>query len=97
VSIIWTVFSLALFYATPVLYPISAPSAHLRDVIALNPLTPLFCVVQRAITDPSAPLPGSAAAGGPVRLAISISLFVVICVLAVVVFRRESPRIAEEL
>jgi ABC-2 type transport system permease protein len=97
VSIIWTVLALALFYATPVLYPISAPSPHLRDVIALNPLTPLFCLVQRAITDPTAPLPGSAAAGGPVRLAISICLFVLVCLLAVVVFRRESPRIAEEL
>ncbi|MFL5822909.1 MAG: ABC transporter permease [Solirubrobacteraceae bacterium] len=97
VSIIWGVFAMALFYATPVLYPLSAPSATLRDIIALNPLTPLFCVVQRAITDPQAPLPGSAAAGGPVRLAISIGLYVATCVLAVVIFRREAPRIAEAL
>jgi ABC-2 type transport system permease protein len=97
VGIIWTVFSTALFYATPVLYPISAPSPHLREVIALNPLAPLFDLAQRAITDPQAPWPGSAAAGGPVRLAVAIILFVVVCVLAVVIFRREAPRIAEEL
>jgi ABC-2 type transport system permease protein len=97
VAIIWTVVAMALFYATPVLYPITAPSEHLRDVIALNPLAPLFEVVQRAITDPTAPWPGSAAAGGPVRLAISIGLYVGICVVACWVFRREAPRIAEEL
>ncbi len=97
VSIIWTVLAMALFYATPVLYPITAPSQHLRDVIALNPLAPLFEVVQRAVTDPLAPWPGSAAAGGPVRLIISICLFLAVCVVAVLVFNREAPRIAEEL
>jgi ABC-2 type transport system permease protein len=97
VAMIWAVFAMALFYATPVLYPISAPSPTLRDVIALNPLTPLFCLVQRAITDPQAPLPGSAAAGGPVRLAISICLYLTICVLAGVIFKREAPRMAEAL
>jgi ABC-2 type transport system permease protein len=97
VAIIWTVLSTALFYATPVLYPITAPSSHLRDVIALNPLAPLFTVAQRAITDPHAPWPGSTAAGGPARLAVAICLYVAVCVLAVVVFTREAPRIAEEL
>ena len=97
VGIIWTVLSTALFYATPVLYPIVAPSQHLRDVIALNPLAPLFDLAQRAVTDPQAPWPGSAAAGGPWRLAVAIGLYVVVCVLAVVIFRREAPRIAEEL
>src|SRR3954454_3067750 len=41
-AIIWTVMATAFFYATPVLYPIEkVPSAY-RDVILLNPLTPLF-------------------------------------------------------
>jgi ABC-2 type transport system permease protein len=97
VAIIWTVLSTALFYATPVLYPIYAPSPHLREVIALNPLAPLFDLAQRAITNPQGPWPGSAAAGGPGRLAVAICLYVVVCVAAVVVFRREAPRIAEEL
>jgi ABC-2 type transport system permease protein len=97
VGIIWTVLAMALFYATPVLYPITAPSPHLRDAIALNPLSPLFEVAQRAITDPQAPWPGTAATGGPVRLAISICLYLTVCVVAVLVFNREAPRIAEEL
>jgi ABC-2 type transport system permease protein len=97
VSIIWLVVSMALFYATPVLYPITAPHQTVRDVIALNPLTPLFELAQKFVTNPDAPWPGSAAAGGPVRLLIAIFLYCAICVVAVWVFRREAPRIAEEL
>jgi ABC-2 type transport system permease protein len=98
VSIIWSVLSLALFYATPVLYPLSLVSSHLfRDVIALNPLAPLFELVQRWVTAPSTPWPGTTALGGPVRLAIAVGLYVAICGFAVWIFRREAPRIAEEL
>ncbi len=88
--------STALFYATPVLYPISSPSPHLREAIPLNPLAPLFDLAQRVITNPQGPWPGSAATGGPVRVAVAI-VDSVYCVLAVVIFRREAPRIAEEL
>ncbi len=64
---------MALFYATPVLYPLwVVSSSTLRDIIALNPLTPIFDLAQQWITEPSAPWPGSAALGGPVRLAISL-------------------------
>jgi ABC-2 type transport system permease protein len=97
VGIIWTVFSMALFYATPVLYPMSAPSPQLREVIALNPLAPLFDLAQRWITNPQTPWPGSAATGGPVRLVIAVILYVALCAFAVWIFRREAPRIAEEL
>jgi ABC-2 type transport system permease protein len=97
IGIIWGVVSLALFYATPVLYPIWHVSASLRDIIALNPLTPIFELAQRWITEPSAPWPGAAAAGGPARLAVAAGLYVTVCVLAVWVFRREAPRIAEAL
>jgi ABC-2 type transport system permease protein len=97
VLIIWTVFSTALFYATPVLYPLSAVSPALRDVISLNPLAPLLGLVQRWITNPHTPWPTDASQGGPVRVAVAIGIYVVICVLAVWIFRREAPRIAEEL
>jgi ABC-2 type transport system permease protein len=97
VGIIWTVLATALFYGTPVLYPLTAVSATLRDVIALNPLSPIFTLAQRWITNPETPWPWSQAMGGPVRFAIAASLYVVICVLAVWVFRREAPRIAEAL
>lgn len=97
IGIVWGVLSLALFYATPVLYPMWHVSSSLRDVVALNPLTPVFELAQRWITEPSSPWPGSAAAGGPARLVIAGALFAIVCVLSVWVFRREAPRIAEAL
>lgn len=98
VSIIWSVAALALFYATPVLYPLwVVSSSTLRNIVALNPLTPIMTLAQKWITEPSAPWPGSAALGGPVRLAISLVIYAAVCVLAVWIFRREAPRIAEEL
>ena len=97
VGIIWGVASLALFYATPVLYPLWVVSRSLRDLIALNPLAPVFELAQRAVTQPRAPWPGAAALGGPGRLAVAAALYVTVCVLAVWIFRREAPRIAEAL
>jgi ABC-2 type transport system permease protein len=98
IGIIWTVFVTALFYATPVLYPIErVSSTTLRNVIELNPLTPVFELARRWIIDPHAPWPGSASTGGAARTLVAISIFLVVCVLSVFVFNREAPRIAEEL
>ncbi len=97
VGIIWTVFSTALFYATPVLYPVSAVHANLRNVIALNPLAPIFDLAQKWITNPATPWPTAHSMGGPWRLAVAVTIYIVVCALAVWIFRREAPRIAEEL
>ena len=98
VGIIWTVASLALFYGTPVLYPIYAPSSEtVRHVVAMNPLTPIFDLAQRWVTNPSTPWPWAAQMGGPIRFAIAGVLFGFVCLLAAWIFNREAPRIAEEL
>jgi len=97
VSIIWTVASTALFYATPVLYSLDAIHSHtIARVIALNPLTPILALARRWIIDPHAPSPASLS-GGTGRLLIPIATYLVVCVAAAVVFRREAPRIAEAL
>ena len=46
--------------------------------------------------DPTAPGPAELA-GGAIWLLVPVALFVAICVLAVWVFNREAPRIAEVL
>jgi ABC-2 type transport system permease protein len=97
ISIMWSVVAMALFYATPVLYPLSGVHASLRDLIALNPLAPLFDLAQRWVTNPSTPWPSAAALGGSARLAIAVFAYAAVCVFAVWIFRREAPRIAEEL
>jgi ABC-2 type transport system permease protein len=95
-AILWAVASTALFYATPVLYPLEIITGDLGRVLALNPLSPLFELARKWVIDPGAPGPAEAA-GGAAWLLIPAAAFVLVCVLAVWVFRREAPRIAEEL
>jgi ABC-2 type transport system permease protein len=95
-AIIWTVLSTVLFYGTPILYPIEAVPDTLRHIILLNPLTPVFELARLWMIDPGAPTLAGAA-DGIVRLLAPIVLYVAICVLAVWIFNREAPRIAEEL
>jgi ABC-2 type transport system permease protein len=98
IAIIWSVFSTALFYATPVLYGVSDLGTHrtLKRLIEINPLAPIFELARKWIIEPTAPGP-VAAAGGWGELMIPIALFVLICVAGVWIFTREAPRIAEQL
>lgn len=97
VQIIWNLLSTVLFYATPTLYPIWAVSHTFRNLIALSPLAPIFDLAQRLVTNPHGPWPWEASAGGVTRLVVAVGLYVAISVLAVWLFKREAPRIAEEL
>jgi ABC-type polysaccharide/polyol phosphate export permease len=95
-GLIWGVAVTALFYATPVLYPLEIVPEGLSRVLALNPLAPLFELARVWVIDPDAPGP-AAAAGGAGWLIVPAVVFLGVCVLAAWVFRREAPRIAEEL
>jgi ABC-2 type transport system permease protein len=94
--IIWSVTATALFYATPVLYPIEAVPSAYRDLIMLNPLTPIFEQVRRWVIDPGAPGAASAA-GGWLHLLAPAALFVAVCAFGAWLFNHQAPRIAEEL
>src|SRR5215216_3502968 len=91
-SIIWTVLVTALFYATPVLYPLEVVPHTLRDLILLNPLASLFEVARVWVIDPGAPGPADAA-GGYAQLLEPAAIYVVVCLLAAWIFNREAPRI----
>lgn len=96
VGIIWSVLVTALFYATPVLYPLEIVPSQYIDWLMLNPLTPIFEQARHWIIDSDAP-GAISAAGGIAGLIPAVLIYLTICVLAVIVFRREAPRIAEEL
>jgi len=96
VGIIWGVLVTALFYGTPVLYPLNVVPEQYHDIILANPLTPIFVEARHWIIDPSAP-GAIEAAGGAVYLLPAFLIYVTVCVLGVWVFHREAPRIAEEL
>ena len=97
VALIWSVFAMVLFYATPILYPIGVAPERFRHIIQLNPLTPIFEQAQKWIIDPNAPGALGATSGAHLTLVASAAIFVGICGLAVWAFNREAPRIAEEL
>lgn len=95
VGIIWTVIVTALFYATPVIYPLQRLAVHhqtLMKLIALNPLTPILELARRWMITPWAPV-----SGGTLLIVGPILIYLVVCALAVLIFNREAPRIAEQL
>ena len=97
VSIIWSVGATALFYGTPVLYPLDiVPSESLLHALFVNPLTPLFEQARKWIIDPDAAGAATAAGGWEYLIAPTV-IFFAVCGLAVWVFNREAPRVAEEL
>jgi ABC-2 type transport system permease protein len=95
--LIWTVLSTVLFYATPVLYPIGVAPERFRHILQLNPLTPIFEQAQKWIIDPDAPGAWGATSGSHWLLAVSFVVLVALCGAAFWIFKREAPRIAEEL
>src|SRR4051794_13779891 len=95
-AIIWSVLASALFYATPIIYPIEVVPDRYRDLIMLNPLTPLFEQARKWVIDPGAPGAVSAA-GGWSHLLPAAAVFVGACAVGAWYFTREAPRIAEQL
>ncbi len=94
IGIIWTVFVTALFYATPIIYPLQKLEGHhtLFTLVSFNPLTPILELARRWMIDPNAPV-----AHGPAQIVVPSAIYVIVCVLGVRIFRRQAPRIAEEL
>jgi ABC-2 type transport system permease protein len=93
---IWDVVSQMLFYASPVLYVATmVPETYQRAYLA-NPLASLLTEMRAAVVDPGARHVWDAI-GSAERLLIPAAIIVVAIVLGWIVFRREAPRIAENL
>lgn len=96
---IWEVVSQALFYATPIIWPLSrlSPSEHfLQHVLLSSPLAAIQVQMYKAFIDPGAPS-ALEAVGGWLRLALPVGLIFVVFALGLWLFNREAPRIAENL
>jgi ABC-2 type transport system permease protein len=93
---VWGVISRVLFYGTPILYTVENIPSSVRPIVMLNPLSPIFVVVRKAVTNP-ADLSAVQAAGGWGRLMIPIVLAISICVFSFWYFVREAPAVAESL
>jgi ABC-2 type transport system permease protein len=96
---IWEVVLQALFYATPILYPITLvqeKSETLAHVLMANPLAALIQEARHLLLGPDSPS-AAEAIGGDLRLLIPAAILVVMAVLGYVVFERMAPHAAEEL
>jgi ABC-2 type transport system permease protein len=93
---IWEVISQMLFYASPILYVATmVPESYQRAYLA-NPIAALLTEMRVAVVDPSARHVWDAI-GAPERMLIPVGIVVVTFALGLWVFRREAPRIAENL
>jgi ABC-2 type transport system permease protein len=96
---IWEVFLQALFYATPILYPIQlvqSKSETLAHVMMASPLASLIQATRHLLLGDDSPSAASAI-GGAVWLLIPAGLLVTAVVLGFYVFARMAPTAAEEL
>lgn len=96
VAQIWTVVSLTIFYASPVMYPTERIPEGFRWILAVNPLAPIFELSRKWLVDPSAPGVVEAA-GGPWGWYGPALGFAAVVVGAVLVFRKRSRTLAELL
>jgi ABC-2 type transport system permease protein len=104
-AIIWTVATQILFYATPILYPVTlfsheqvAGRGSTREHLLMwNPLAVIFEQVRVWIlAEPQAPT-AAEAAGGALHLLPALVIFCAVCWFGIWIFKRQAPRVAEDL
>lgn len=98
VAIIWAVVAQVLLYVTPILYPVDAfHNPTYERLLMLNPLAVIFSSIRIwVLHEADAPTPLQSA-GGWLGLLPAAVIFLGTLAYGVWVFRREAPRIAEEL
>jgi ABC-2 type transport system permease protein len=97
IAIIWLVAAQILFYATPILYPVTAFNNETYEhLLMINPLAVLFEQARVWVLEPTAPT-AVEAAGGVTGLIPAAVIFVGVCILGVFTFSREAPKVAEQL
>jgi ABC-2 type transport system permease protein len=93
---IWGVMALAIFYATPVLYPVEKVPPSLHWLLLINPLAPLLAGARRLVVDSSAPSTADIVGTNWAFVGPAL-VMVAVCGLGYWLFNRAAPRIAEEL
>jgi ABC-2 type transport system permease protein len=94
---IWEVVSMALFYATPILYPLEVVQIDwAQKLIMHNPFAVTIQQIRHAVFDPSVPS-AAEAIGGWGQLSLVIASVVALFALGLWTFNRMAPHVAEEL
>jgi ABC-2 type transport system permease protein len=93
---IWEVSLQMLFYASPVIYVTATFPDSIEQEAMVNPITTILTQARHVLIDPDAPT-AAQAIGGTGRLLIPLCVIAVVSALGFWVFKREAPRIAEDL
>ncbi len=93
---IWDVVLQVLFYATPILYVATKLPPSVIHIAMLNPLACVTSQMRHWLLDPGAPSAGELL-GAEWKLIIPAAITAGVFALGLWVFRREAPRIAEDL
>ena len=76
------------FYATPIIYPFSAVPQQYRSIFYLNPLTGLYSLLQKPLTDNLVP---------PAVLLIQVFLILLISLLGILIFKKREKEFSDWL
>lgn len=95
---IWEVTSQILFYASPIIYPVTQFKQYVRLAMC-NPIAAILTQMMHAFVNPHDPNIHTAAQeiGGAVRLLIPLGIIAFVFGLGMWMFNREAPRISENL
>ncbi len=100
ISPIWEVLNQVIFYASPIIIPITTIQAHLSPTLLriymLNPLAVIFQQFKHAFITHATPSAG-ALLGSMAALAAPVGIVLAIFVIGFWVFNRTAPRVAEDL
>jgi ABC-2 type transport system permease protein len=98
VAIIWAVLTQMLFYATPILYPVTFKGSETFErLMMVNPLAVIIEQVRVWVLNESQAPTAVEAANGWLGLLPAAAIFVGVCLFGIWMFNREAPRIAEDL
>jgi ABC-2 type transport system permease protein len=93
---IWEVMLQLLFWGTPIIYTIESVPDGFREALMFNPLAVAIQQGRHWLVE-SSTQSAADAIGGAALLLVPLAIFGLIVVLSYAMFRREGPRIAEDL
>lgn len=96
ISHIWDVVLQVLFYAVPILYPLTFPPQKIAEIISVNPLTQIFQDIRVLAITPQSRTTADVFGSQWGRF-VPIIIIALVVVIAAWYFRRSSKRFAEEL
>lgn len=99
INYVWEVILQAGFYATPILYPISmvvATAPNIAKYLLLNPIAQIIQDLRVLLIDPTTPTLTDLFENPYARF-IPIVLVLIVAIVAVYYFRKQSPSFAEEI